>query len=259
MKKKILIIGVGPAGLTAGCELLKQTDQFEVVILEASHEIGGISRMVCCNGNRMDIGGHRFFSKSPEIMAWWKELLPVQGAPAYDDLVLGRPSETEANGPDPEQEDLVFLKRNRVSRIYYKEHFFDYPVKMNMTTVKNLGILPALEAGFSYLHALAFRRPEKNLEDLYINRFGKKLYRIFFEEYTEKLWGRHPKEISPDWGAQRVKGLSVMAVARDILGKAIHKQNRHVETSLIESFYYPKYGPGQLWEEAAGRFCRMCC
>lgn len=190
-------------------------------------------------------------------MTWWKELLPVQGAPAYDDLVLGRSSETEANGPDPEQEDLVFLKRNRVSRIYYKEHFFDYPVKMNMTTVRNLGIIPTLEAGFSYLHAVAFRRPEKNLEDFYINRFGKKLYRIFFEGYTEKLWGRHPKEISPDWGAQRVKGLSVMAIARDILGKVIHKQNRHVETSLIESFYYPKYGPGQLWEEAAGRFCRM--
>lgn len=257
MKKKILIIGAGPAGLTAGCELLKQTDQFDVVILEAGQEIGGISRTVCCNGNRMDIGGHRFFSKSPEIMKWWKDLLPVQGVPAYDDLILGRQAETEPGGPDPEKEDLVFLKRNRVSRIYYKKHFFDYPVKMNMTTIKNLGAISTLEAGFSYLHAVIFQRPEKNLEDFYINRFGKKLYNIFFEGYTEKLWGRHPREISPDWGAQRVKGLSVMAVVRDILGKALRKEKRHVETSLIESFYYPKYGPGQLWEEAAERFRRM--
>ena len=257
MKKKILIIGAGPAGLTAGYELLKQTDQYEVTILEASHEIGGISRTICCNGNRMDIGGHRFFSKNAEVMEWWKEILPVQGAPAYDDRILGRPAELEEGGPDPEKEETVFLKRKRISRIYYGGNFFDYPVKMNMTTIRNLGMISTIHVGLSYLHAAAFPRQENSLEDFYINRFGKKLYSMFFEGYTEKLWGRHPREISPDWGAQRVKGLSVLAVLKDIFGKMVWKEKRQVETSLIESFYYPKYGPGQLWEEVAGRFCRM--
>ena len=256
-KKKILIIGAGPAGLTAGCELLKQTDKFDVVILEESREIGGISKTICCNGNRMDIGGHRFFSKNEEVMKWWKDLLPIQGAPAYDDLVLGRSIELEAGGSDPEIEDLVLLKRRRVSRIFYKGHFYDYPVKMNIATIKNMGIISTLGAGISYVRAAIFPRQEKSLEDFYINRFGKKLYSMFFEGYTEKLWGRHPSEIAPDWGAQRVKGLSVLAVIKDILGKTLKIEKRHVETSLIESFYYPKYGPGQLWEEAAKRFCQM--
>ena len=257
MKKKIIIIGAGPAGLTAGYELLKQTEQYDVIIMEASHEIGGISKTICCNGNRMDIGGHRFFSRNEKIMQWWKEILPVQGAPAFDDHLLGRTSELEDGGPDPEKEDKVFLKRKRISRIYYNGSFFDYPVKMNATTIKNLGLFSTIKVGVSYLHAVIMPRPENSLEDFYINRFGKKLYSMFFEGYTEKLWGRHPRDISPDWGAQRVKGLSVLSIIKDIWGKMVHKNHRFVETSLIESFYYPKYGPGQLWEEVAKKFCQM--
>lgn len=257
MKKKIYIIGAGPAGLTAGCELLKETDEYEVIILEEEAAVGGISKTVNCDGNRMDLGGHRFFSKSQEVMDWWKELLPVQGQPSYDDRILGRKSEVEAGGPDPEKEDKVFLKRQRISRIYYNHRFFDYPVKMNFTTIKNLGFLTTMNAGFSYLKSVLYKRKEQSLEDFYINRFGKKLYSIFFEGYTEKLWGRHPREISPDWGAQRVKGLSIVAVLMECIRRLFPGKKRVVETSLIESYYYPKYGPGQLWETAAARFEEM--
>ena len=255
--KRAVIIGAGPAGITAGLELLKKSGEYEVIILEESRRIGGISATVSCEGNRMDLGGHRFFSKNKAVMRWWKEILPLQGKPAFDDKKLGRKVELLKGGPDPETEDRVFLKRQRVSRIYYNQRFFDYPVKMNWNTVKNLGFFTMLQAGCSYLKAVIFRREEKSLEDFYINRFGKKIYSIFFEGYTEKLWGRHPRDISPDWGAQRVKGLSVTAVIKDMLGKMLPVKNRKVETSLIETFYYPKFGPGQMWEEAAKRFLEL--
>lgn len=253
-KKKVIIIGAGPAGLTAGCELLRRSDEYEVLILEEEPVPGGISKTILSDGNRMDLGGHRFFSKNQQVMDWWIQLLPVQGAPSFDDKVLKREHEEKEGGPDPEKEDLVFLKRQRISRIYYNQKFFDYPIKMNWNTIRNMGFLTTVQAGLSYIKTLFWKHPEQSLEDFYINRFGKKLYSMFFEDYTEKLWGRHPSEISPDWGAQRVKGLSIVALIKDVLGKLIKKENRNVETSLIESFYYPKFGPGQLWQEAARQF-----
>lgn len=254
--KKIVIIGAGPAGLTAANELLKNnTEPYEIVILEETQVIGGISRTVRYNGNRMDIGGHRFFSKSDEIMNWWQELMPLQGKDAFDDKLLGREKPLSQNGPDPESEDVVMLVRDRVSRIYYRKHFFDYPVTMSASTIKNMGFLTTVAAGFSYLKAAVFKKPETSLENFYINRFGKKLYSMFFEGYTEKLWGRHPSDISADWGSQRVKGLSIRAVLKDMFSKLFggKKKKKNVETSLIEQFWYPKYGPGQLWELAADR------
>lgn len=253
--KKVLIIGAGPAGITAGYELLKQSSDFDVTILEESDRIGGISQTVHHHGNRMDIGGHRFFSKNPEVMNWWNEIMPLQGKPAYDDKILGRNVSLTAGGADPETEDLVLLTRKRISRIYYKNNFFDYPVKLNANTIINMGLITTLQAGFSYLKSMLFKRPENSLEDFYINRFGHKLYSMFFEGYTEKLWGRHPRGIASDWGAQRVKGLSVSAILKDILYKLFPGRKKHnVETSLIEEFYYPKYGPGQLWEAAAEKY-----
>ena len=124
--KRIVIIGAGPAGLTAANELLKNPqEEYEVIVLEETQVIGGISQTVRYHGNRMDIGGHRFFSKSDEIMNWWKELMPLQGKDAFDDKLLGREKPLEPNGPDPETEDVVMLVRDRVSRIYYRQHFFD--------------------------------------------------------------------------------------------------------------------------------------
>jgi len=255
--KKVVIIGAGPAGLTAGFELLKKSKDFEVVILEESDFIGGISRTVCYNGNRMDIGGHRFFSKDREVTDWWNNLMPLQGKPSFDDIKTGRQPELNLNGPDPEKENLVMLKRRRISRIFYKNKFFDYPVKMNLNTIFNLGIFTTVKAGCSYLWAVLKKLPETSLENFYINRFGRRLYSMFFEGYTEKLWGRHPRSISADWGAQRVKGLSVTAILRDIFGKLLPKKYRKIETSLIEEFSYPKFGPGQLWETAAAQFEKM--
>ncbi len=251
MKKQVIIIGAGPAGITAAFELLKKSDEYQVVILEESQEIGGISRTVRYNGNRMDIGGHRFFSKDAEVNAWWDALMPRQGAPAYDDKVLGREVPLAENGPDPDDCDRVMLTRNRVSRIYYDKKFFDYPVKMNANTIKNMGLGTTAKAGFSYIGSTIKKLPEDSLENFYINRFGRQLYSMFFEGYTEKLWGRHPSEISADWGAQRVKGLSIRAVLKDMASKAFGKKQAQVETSLIEAFSYPKFGPGQLWETAA--------
>ena len=258
--KRVVIIGAGPAGLTAAKELLAGNEPYDITILEESNEIGGISRTVRYEGNRMDIGGHRFFSKSDEIMQRWAQWMPLQGAPSFDDAKLGREKPLAQGGPDPEKEDRVMLVRDRVSRIYYGNHFFDYPISMKWETIRNMGFATTMKAGFSYLKAMVAKRPETNLENFYINRFGKVLYSMFFEGYTEKLWGRHPSQISADWGAQRVKGLSIMGVLKNAFQKLLPKKrsNAEVETSLIEEFWYPKYGPGQLWEtvesncEAAG-------
>ncbi len=256
-KKKVIIIGAGPAGLTAGYELMKQSKDYEVIILEESNDIGGISRTVNYKGNRMDIGGHRFFSKNQEVMDFWKTIMPLQGKPSYDDKILGREKTLPKKGPDPEKVDRVMLLRHRVSRIYYLKKFFDYPISMKLQTFKNMGVGRTVSSGFSYLKATVVKKPETSLENFYINRFGKKLYSMFFEKYTEKLWGRHPSQISADWGAQRVKGLSILGIVKDMFKKVFHLNNGKVETSLIEEFLYPKYGPGQLWETVAKEFEKM--
>lgn len=255
--KTALIIGAGPAGLTAAYELLTKSKDINVIVLEESDCFGGISKTVEYKGNRMDMGGHRFFSKSPEVNEWWNNMLPLQGKPAKDDILLNRTVPLAPDGADPECEDCVMLFRRRISRILFDAKFYDYPVSLKPETFKNMGFLNTLKVGFSYLASLFHKLPEDNLENFYINRFGRKLYSMFFEYYTENLWGRHPREIDASWGAQRVKGLSITAVIRDVAGKVFHKKNRKVETSLIEEFQYPKLGPGQLWDVTAAEVERL--
>ncbi|MBR5969219.1 MAG: NAD(P)/FAD-dependent oxidoreductase [Lachnospiraceae bacterium] len=249
--KTALIIGAGPAGLTAAYELLRKSDEYEVVVFEESECFGGISRTVEYKGNRMDMGGHRFFSKIPEVNKWWSEMLPLQGAPAADDILLNRAVRLTKGGPDPEKSDRVMLRRGRVSRIFFDRKFYDYPISLKPETFKNFGFGTTMAVGFSYLKSLVFKRKEDSLEDFYINRYGKKLYGMFFEDYTENLWGRHPSEIDPSWGAQRTKGMSISVVLKDALMRMFHIKGKKVETSLIEEFTYPKMGPGQLWDVTA--------
>ena len=251
MKRVAVVIGAGPAGLTAASELLDKTD-IHPLVLEQSDEIGGISKTVRYKGNRMDIGGHRFFSKSRRVTDFWDKTMPQQGSPSKDDLLIGRQPQMAAGGPDPEQTDRVMLGRGRVSRIFYLRKFFDYPISLKWRTFANMGLLRTVRAGFGYIKAAMVKKPETSLENFYINRFGRPLYSMFFEDYTEKVWGIHPSRLGADWGSQRVKGLSVMAILRDMIRKSLGtKEKGKVETSLIESFVYPKYGPGQLWEAVA--------
>lgn len=254
-KHKVIIIGAGPAGLTAAYQLLKSTD-IKPIILEESEYVGGISRTAEYKGNRMDLGGHRFFTKNEQVMKIWKELMPIQGSPSKDDIILNRSMDWSAGGPNPEKCDKTFLIRNRVSRIYYLRNFFDYPISLKLETFKNMGLIRTMKVGLGYLASILYKRDEKSLEDFYINHFGKPLYEMFFEDYTEKVWGVHPSKIAPDWGSQRVKGLSLFKVIVSFFTKNF-TSNSEKETSLIEQFYYPKFGPGQLWETMAEEIKNM--
>ncbi|MCR5758503.1 MAG: NAD(P)/FAD-dependent oxidoreductase [Selenomonas sp.] len=244
--KTAIIIGAGPAGLTAAYYLLKETDIHPIVI-EKENFVGGIARTIEFKGNRMDIGGHRFFSKSREIVNLWHELMPVQGKPAMDDKLLGREAALQEKGPDPDIDDKVMLNRSRMSRILYRKKFFAYPITPSLQMIHNLGIRCLLEVIISYMKTMLIKLPEKNLENFMINRFGQKLYQMFFKDYTHKVWGRYPGEIDADWGSQRIKGISLRKLIGHLLAKALRIPSQKVETSLIDHFYYPKYGPGQLW------------
>ena len=257
-KKKVVIIGAGPAGLTLAYYLLKNSKDYQIVMLEQSDRVGGISKTLDFNGYRMDIGTHRFFTKNDEIEQIWEELLPIQSKPAYDDIILEKNKKFKEVGPDPEKEDKTMLIKERVTRIYYGKKFYDYPVTINLTTIKNMGFVTLVKAGGSYLKSCIVKKTEDSLENFYINRFGKVLYSMFFESYTEKVWGIHPSKISADWGAQRVKDLSISEVIKDMFKKMLGiKKNENTETSLIEQFIYPKLGAGQMYEEMAKKIEEM--
>jgi protoporphyrinogen oxidase len=258
-RKTAVIIGAGPAGLTAAFEFLERTD-VQPVLIEKFDQVGGLSRTIEYKGNRIDIGPHRFFSKSDRVMDWWMRLMPLQ---ATDDkpqeityqqktrTIPGNPS-----GPDPGKEDKVMLTLSRQTRIYYLRKFFDYPVSLKAQTLKNLGLARTFRIGVSYLKASAAPiKPEVNLEDFFINRFGRELYSTFFKDYTEKVWGVPCNEISADWGAQRVKGLSIMKTlthaAKKVVGIGGGIAQKGTETSLVEQFLFPKLGTGQMWDEVA--------
>ena len=261
-QKIAVIAGAGPAGLTAALELLRRTD-ITPILFEADAQVGGISKTINYRGNRMDLGGHRFFSKSDWVMRWWQEILPVADDQVERSRTLrihyqGRSRDLTPEGLAPASSDAVMLVRRRVSRIFYRRRFFDYPLTLNASTVKNLGLAEALKLGLSYGHSQLKRRsPEITLEDFLINRFGNRLYRTFFKDYTEKVWGVPCEQISAEWGAQRIKGLSVAKVIAHALSSPFRNSSdaaqKRTEISLIEQFLYPKFGPGQMWEEVARR------
>lgn len=260
-----LIVGAGPAGLTAAYELATRTN-IKPIIFEASSQVGGISKTVNYKGNRIDIGGHRFFSKSDRIMNWWTQFMPLQATNNGEmEFTVSyqnnhRSIDLPESGLDPEVTDEVMLVRTRVSRILFGRKFYDYPIKFSPRTFANLGVGLSLRIFASYARArLAPIRPEVTLRDYIINRFGQALYETFFENYTEKVWGVPCSEIPADWGAQRIKGVSVSKLIMNGLRKLKPRQQtlaqKDVETSLIERFLYPKYGPGQLWELVAKQIC----
>lgn len=264
-QKTAIIIGAGPAGLTAALELIRRTDVRPIVV-EASDVVGGISRTVNYNGYRMDIGGHRFFSKSDWVMDWWREILPLEAADAGGDATITYRNQqrtvavpaADAPARARPQGDKVMLLRPRLSRIYFLRRFFDYPLTLNLATIAKLGPIRFARICASYAWSTLFpRRPETSLEDFFVNRFGGELYRTFFKSYTEKVWGVPCDKISAEFGAQRIKGLSLTRAVLHTLRRGapakVPAPARKVETSLIERFLYPKLGPGQLWEEVAER------
>lgn len=266
-KKHIVVVGAGPAGISFSDRLLELSDEFRITILEKSQYIGGISKTVNFQGNRIDIGGHRFFSKSDEVMHWWAQKFPVSIEGNTEDFELKYQGNTKSipNGfriaSEKEQESSnVLLLRDRKSRIIHEKKLYDYPLKMNKKTLSNIGTLRLIQVSMSYIKSKLKSSEPRNLEEFIISRFGKTLYKMFFESYTEKVWGRHPSEISAEWGAQRIKGLSIRKILQDIASKTFSKlkkeeqvdiSQKNVETSLIEKFLYPKYGPGQIWEFVA--------
>jgi protoporphyrinogen oxidase len=263
MSKTAVIIGAGPAGLTAAFELLTRSD-VKVIVLEKSTYMGGISRTVNYKGNRIDIGGHRFFSKSDRVMDWWLEHMPLERNAVgesirYQNQERDLPASTSSTTAG---DDAVMLLRGRTSRIYFLRKFFEYPITLNGQTLKNLGLMRTMKIGFSYLRIAMFP-PSKvdNLEEFFISRFGRELYLTFFKSYTEKVWGVPCQNISAEWGAQRVKGLSIMKTIAHMLKKIFQSKadikQKETETSLIEQFMYPKLGPGQLWEIVAEKVKNM--
>jgi len=229
----VVIIGAGPAGLTAAYELGKRG--VTSTVLEATDMVGGISRTEERDGWRFDIGGHRFFTKVPEVEAFWHEILP----------------------------DEDFLMRPRMSRVYYREKYFNYPIEIG-DVIRNFGFVECARIGLSYLWARIDRpsaEEQRYLEGWISARFGRRLYGHLFKSYNEKLWGRPASEISADFAAQRIKNLTVWSAFVDAITpkrlKARGDKSKQI-TSLIEEFQYPKYGPGMMWEvcrdkvEAAG-------
>ncbi len=255
-----IIIGAGPAGITAAYELAHRS-KIKPIILEKSDVIGGLARTINYKGNRIDIGPHRFFSKSDRVMDWWMSLMPIEKGNGTSHTISyqnkSRTVEAKASA-DPSQDENVMLAVQRRTRIYFMRKFFDYPISLKLETFTNLGFLKSMRIGFSYLRSAAFPiKPEENLEQFITNRFGRELYLTFFKSYTEKVWGIPCDKISAAWGAQRIKGLSIIKAvthaAKQIFAKAGDMRQKGTETSLVEQFFYPKHGTGSMWEEAAQR------
>jgi len=261
---RAIIIGAGPAGLTAAYELLRRTD-IRPLLLEMTDRVGGIARTPVYKGNRIDIGGHMFFSKSDRVLQWWLQMLPLQKLPTVASVPYGSrwsAAQTIDSAPDPETTDRVMLLRTIKNHIYFLGQFFDYPPRLNIDTVRKLGLIRTAKIGLSYfVAALSREGSPKNLEEFYVSRFGRELYCTFFKSYTEKVCGQCCSQVSADWGTQRLKGLSMTkALGHAVRSMFLNKLSfgeRNGETLLAQQFLYPKYGPGQMWETTAQEVLKL--
>ncbi len=289
-EKIAIIAGAGPAGLTAAYELKKRTD-IQPIIFEKTESMGGIAQTVLYKGNRIDLGGHRFYTKSQRVSNWWFSLLPIQAQEEFysiteessaindadreveyllptnlgdgEDLKKSMQEQTRfkrvlQSAPHPDLVDEVMLSKKRLSRIFYNGHFFSYPLSISPSAIGCLGLKNSIWIFMSYLYAHTFPKSnETYLDSFFINRFGKRLYETFFKDYTEKIWGIPCSQIRSDWGSQRIKNLSLrkalLQALKDLFPRILKEEQEKRETSLISHFYYPKLGPGQMWEVAANR------
>lgn len=256
--KKVVIIGAGPAGLTAAYELSLK-EGYEIVILEADKQVGGLSKTIDYKGNKIDIGGHRFFSKSDWVLDWWQQFLPIATESGYVDTVYqNQIKRVVLSNRKGHTEDMMMV-RPRKSRIYHSNFLFDYPLKLNLRTFKGIGLWKSIQITYSLIYAKIFPiASETTLEHFFINRFGRELYSLFFKDYTEKVWGRTCSEINAEWGRQRVKGLSFRVIIKHYLTtlfypKGVKFGSKRIEQSLTEYFLYPPRGPGQLWDIVANK------
>lgn len=214
MSRTIIIIGAGPAGLTAALELLRLNRDDEVFVLEAEDAVGGLAKTINWNGNRFDLGGHRFFSKDDRVNDWWNSIMP-----------------------------MPVVKRK--SSIFYNGELIDYPLKLSYKVIRQLGIRKIYRAVRSYIKSQSIKREIASLEDFYISRFGEELYHLFFHDYTLKVWGINPSNIAAEWGPQRIEGVS--------LGKAfLSALTKHsTEKSMTDHFFFPSEGCGAFWDKVA--------
>lgn len=229
MSKKVVIIGAGPAGLTAGYELLKQHKDYEVLILEAEAQVGGIARTIKGKEMNFDIGGHRYFTNNPKILQWWKEML----------------------------DEKEFVSVKRFSDIVFQGKLYRYPVELNSELFKNLGFRYGIRILASFVKSQLWKRDINTLEDVYVSLFGEKLYELFFKDYTKKVWGREAQEILPDWGYQRVGGISLSSIIKNGMRQLVPYTGDTKMRSLTDRFYYPKHGSGVMWEKAATRIVEL--
>ncbi len=255
-QKKAIIIGAGPAGLTAAYELLTRTD-IKPIIIEMSHDVGGLSRTVNYKGNLFDLGGHRFFTKSDRVLKWWFNILPLQeldeswSGQVLDEILLAA---NNKNRPQPDHDNLVMLHKKRQSHFYFAGKYFIYPPQVDFDLFYNLGFSRSTKIILSYLRRVLWPLPqEETLAQLWINRFGDELSKIFFLPYAKKVWGRPASEVKAEWGHQRIHNLSIRTVFLEAISKLLPAslgKNKKI-ASLADQFLYPKFGAGQMWEEVA--------
>lgn len=245
--KIAVIIGAGPSGLACAYELINKKSNIIPIIIEKLPCVGGLSRTVYKNNMGVDIGGHRLYTDDEYVKSIWFKFLTVQNSKAIDDIICSREIDYPIEGKNPNEFDDVMLIRNRFSSIIYNNQFFPYPLKINFQTLKKLGFLKSLKAGVSYFKSVFIKRDEKNLEDFMINRFGRVLYETFFKDYTKKVWGVDAKLLSCEWGNERIRKLSLFKTVLNSILSNIKFLKFKKETSLIDKFYYPKFGCSQLW------------